>query len=93
MFFEQSTRQTTLQIHYNHYISLVFACIVCYTNAMKTSIQQAASRSLIHQAITAPTSGQAQILAQAAATLNPSVDPTKVQAIWLAKFSQQKKGK
>jgi len=60
---------------------------------MKTSIQQAAAKSLVHKAITAPTCTQAEILAQAAATLNPSVDPTKVQAIWLAKFSQQKAGK
>jgi len=58
---------------------------------MKTSIQQAAARSLIHRAITAPTQTKAQILAQAAAALDPSVNPNKVQEIWLAKFSQTKK--
>jgi hypothetical protein len=84
-------KNQTLQIHCSCYISLAFACFMCYTSAMKTSIQQAAAKSLIHQAIMAPTAGQAQIMAQAAATLNPSVNPTKIQAIWLAKFCQTKK--
>jgi hypothetical protein len=92
MFFRQRARQmpiiaNALQSLY----SLAFACIVCYTVAMKTSIQQAAAKSLIHQAITASTAGQAQIFAQAAAALDPSVNPNKVQEIWLAKFSQTKK--
>jgi len=81
----------TLQIHCNCSISLAIACVMCYTVAMKTSIQQAAARSLIHRAITAPTQTKAQILAQAAAALDPSVNPNKVQEIWLAKFSQTKK--
>jgi len=57
---------------------------------MKVSIQHEAAKHLVHKAIMSDTPTQAEILARAAATLNPSINPTKVQDIWLAKFKQTK---
>jgi len=55
---------------------------------VKKTIQEEAAKELVHKAITATTPTQAEILAKAAATLNPSVDPDRVQAIWQARFKQ-----